>query len=81
MARAALALAAVVLLAAAPEAPPQTGAIGAGPDGLTFQQARARFPQLPQVMFDRADLNGDGVIDSRELPVLQGMYNQSFRAR
>ena len=33
------------------------------------------------VTFEKADLNGDGVIEPNELPVLQGIYDQLNQSR
>lgn len=70
----------VAILAAAPVATAQDVGGTAG-GGLTFQQAQRKFPGLRQVTFEKADLNGDGVIEPNELPILQGIYQQTTQSR
>ncbi len=78
---AAVALAAGIAAAAPPPAARAQAVGGIGGDGLTFQQAKVKFPQLRQVTFEKADLNDDGVIEPNELPVLQSVYTQMNQSR
>ncbi len=73
------ALAALAAIAAPPVLAQSVGGIGG--DGLTFQQAQRKFPGLGRATFETADLNGDGVIEANELPVLQGIYAQTTQSR
>jgi hypothetical protein len=72
-------LAALAVLAAF-AASPQADAQGYGALHLaqgqtaTFAQARARMPRLDQVIFEKADRNGDGLIDASEAPTLEAVY-------
>jgi hypothetical protein len=77
----AIALTALTLAAPGAAMAQAVGAAAAPAGGLTFQQARAKFPRLTQVTFDHADLNGDGVIEPQEMPVLQSMYDQTYQNR
>jgi hypothetical protein len=45
---------------------------------MTYQQAKFYLPRLTEVTFEKADADGDGVIDARELPVLQSIYEQLY---
>lgn len=77
---AAVALALTVITVA--HAPARAQAVGAiSGEGLTFEQAQRKFPGLRRVTFEKADLNGDGVIEANELPVLQGLYQQLNQSR
>ncbi len=71
------------LLLIAPTAQAQSfGSLDRDGDGLlTFQEAKRRFPRLQDVIFLKADSNGDGVIDRREFPAFQGIYRQVYVAR
>jgi len=70
----------LVVLSTGDEARAQAyGALSLGPgQTLTFQQARARLPRLQDVIFEKADKNGDGVIDARELPTLEALYQAAY---
>lgn len=51
------------------------------PGGLTFERARQLIPGLQRVTFEKADRNGDGVIDASEFPAFQSIVNAMFRGR
>lgn len=75
-----ISLAAAATLAPTPPARAQSVG-GISGQGLTLQQVQRRFPGLREVSFEKADLNGDGLIEPSELPVLQGVYDQLNQSR
>ena len=79
-----LALALACVMAAAPAFAVNLGAaqsLAYSPGGLTYAEARGYMPGLDQVTFEKADANGDGVIEGSEWPVLQSLYNALYRSR
>ncbi len=78
-----LALAAALLAASAANAV-NFGALQSqanSPGGLTYAEARVQMPGLDQVIFDKADTNGDGVIEGSEFPMLQSVYRSMVMMR
>jgi hypothetical protein len=45
---------------------------------IEWEEARQAYPRLMAVHFRRCDLDGDGVIDRREFPVLDTFYTTMF---
>ena len=74
------ALLAAFALGAVPALAQSVGGVG-GSGGLTYQRAAQKFPGLSRVTFEKADLNGDGVIEPNELPVLQSVYQATQNSR
>jgi hypothetical protein len=68
------------VLGAVPAFSQSVGGVG-GSGGLTYQRAAQKFPGLSRVTFEKADLNGDGVIESNEMPVLQSIYQATRNSR
>ena len=64
-------------LAAPTFAQVQVGGLSGG--GMTFAQARAKFPGLSRVTFDKFDPDGDGVVAANKIPALQATYNVMYR--
>lgn len=68
-------------LVAAPAAA-QGARMAVDPDqGMTFDQARAEFPGLSRVTFDKFDPDADGVIAANKIPALQATYNVMYLNR
>jgi hypothetical protein len=80
-----LAIAAAASMLAGPPALAQNfaglSAQARSPGGLSWERARIGMPGLQRPTFDRADRNGDGVIDASEWPTLQSLYNALNRSR
>ena len=61
------------------------GGVGGSGGARPTSGPRSKFPGLSRVTFEKADLNGDGVIEPNELPVLQSVYqatqNSTLTAR
>ena len=74
---------AACLMAAGPAYAAGTGAmaVAASNGTLTFEVARRSMRRLSRVHFDKADRNGDGLIDRRELPALEGIYRTMYVER
>lgn len=76
-----LAGAAALLAAQAALATPYTRADRNGDDVVDYEEAARAYPGLSQGQFRRLDLNRDGVIDRREYPQLDAIYQLLIRSQ
>ncbi|HMQ95073.1 MAG TPA: hypothetical protein PKA33_17650 [Amaricoccus sp.] len=74
-------LVAAVLLGAQCPAPLSAQAAGSDPSALTVKQVQQRFRRMSPVHILKCDHNGDKLIESKEYPCVQSIYQVMYVER
>jgi hypothetical protein len=72
------AIAAAVLLAVPAPAPVLAQAAGGDPDALTVKQVQQRFRRMSPIHILKCDYNGDNLIEHKEFPCVQSIYQVMY---
>jgi len=77
-----LPIAAVAVLLSAPApAPVSAQAAGGDPSALTVEQVQERFRRMSPIHILKCDYNGDNLIERKEYPCVQGIYQVMYVER
>jgi len=71
-----------VALLSLPAGTTRLAAQAGAPSGtLTVQQVENRFRNMNEIHILKCDWNGDGLIEPKEFPCVQGIYNTMYLSR
>ena len=72
---------ATILLAAPAPAPVLAQAAGSDPTALTVKQVQQRFRRMSPIHILKCDYNGDNLIERKEYPCVQSIYQVMYVER
>ncbi len=75
------AAAAAIFLSALAPAPVSAQAAGGDPGALTVQQVQQRFRRMSPIHILKCDYNGDNLIERKEYPCVQSIYQVMYVER